>query len=413
MGGRAAHSDAYLWTTLHSGMSAAGASEALLQYLLPILKQRDASDQTILHVVVASYVCASVLLYEGLVLGRLHHIANECADGRAFLVLANALELSLPACRGHLHVLDPCLSLLTRLLPYVTYCIDTEYPSRVVELLRPRLRSGQPFLPADPTASGAYFTVHELVDPSKQFRSNQLINLCLNVLIDAHRDPLIVSIPEGTTPSQNVRVRVLLASCQFLLSAVCIFEGYQQLSCIDYIESILSFRLLKDYNSPHRGTVLLSLVFDLLKAIANTGGMSVGVRLFLCEFIFALVTCSYYHRLPCIQASFYVDRSAKDEKMRYFRELMANKSQKGSSLSFQTLNECVNMMLHGVVLGNILHRYGTGTLFLCSTLLAPACSLGYLWVKSYHSLAEIYSAITVGYGRTVTRSATRSTASEG
>ncbi|EFO65251.1 Hypothetical protein GLP15_124 [Giardia lamblia P15] len=81
--------------------------------------------------------------------------------------------------------------------------------------------------------------------------------------------------------------------------------------------------------------------------------------------------------------------------MRYFRELMANKSQKGSSLSFQTLNECVNMMLHGVVLGNILQRYGTGTLFLCSTLLAPACSLGYLWVKSYHSLAEIYSAITV------------------
>ncbi|ESU35242.1 Hypothetical protein DHA2_152862 [Giardia duodenalis] len=395
IGGRAAHSDAYLWTELHSGMSAAGASEALLQHLLPVLRQRDSSDQAFRHVVVASYVCASVLLYEGLVLGRLHYIASECADGRAFLVLANALELSLPACRGHLHVLDPCLSLLTRLLPYIPYCIDTEYPSRVVDLLRPRLRSGQPFLPADPTISGVYFTVHELVDPRKQFRSNQLINLCLNILVDAHRDLLIVSIPEGTTPSQNVRVRMLLVSCLFLLSALCIFEGYQQLSCIDYIESILSFRLLKDYNSPHRGTVLLSLVFDLLKTITNTGRMSVGVRLFLCEFIFALVTCSYYHHLPCIQASFYVDRTAKNKKMQYFRELMANKSQKDSSLSFQTLNECINMMLHGVVLGNIMHRYDTGTLFLCSTLLAPACSLGYLWVKSYHSLAEIYSAITV------------------
>lgn len=69
---------------------------------------------------------------------------------------------------------------------------------------------------------------------------------------------------------------MLLVSCLFLLSALCIFEGYQQLSCIDYIESILSFRLLKDYNSPHRGTVLLSLVFDLLKTITNTGRMSVG-----------------------------------------------------------------------------------------------------------------------------------------
>lgn len=392
---RAAHFDSYLWTELHAKMSASGASKALLQYLLATLRQKSISNHALRHIIAASYVCSSVLLYEGLVLGRLYCIANEYADGKTFLIFANALEISLVTCKNHLHILDPCLSLLTRLLPYIPYCTSIEYTSRTLDLLRPRLRSGKQFQPVDPLASGIYFTAHELIDPNKQFKSNQLINLCLNILVDARKEPLIISMPEGTTPSQNVKVRMLLISCQFLLSAICIFEGHQQLPCIDYIESILSFRLLKDYNSPHRGTVLISLMFDLLKSIADTGHMSVGVRLFICEFIFAIVVCSYYHYLPCIQASFYVSSSTKYEKMRYFRELMANKSQKGASFSFQTLNECVNMMLHGVVLGNILHRYNTGTLLLYNTLLIPICSLSYFWIKSYHSLTEIYSAITI------------------
>lgn len=393
--GRASHFDSYIWTELHSKMSASGVSKTLLQYLLSSLRKKDIPDNALCHIMTASYVCSSVLLYEGLVLGRLYYIVNEYLDGKAFLTLVNALELSLVTCKNHLHILDPCLSLLTHLLPYIPYCVSKEYSSRVLDLLRPRLRSGRQFQPADPSISGTYFIIHELVDPNKQFKSNQLINLCLNIIVDARKESLITSIPEGTIPSQNVKVRMLLMSCQFLLSIICIFEGAQQLACIDYIESVLSFRLLKDYNSPHRGTVLISLMFDLLKSITDTGHMSVGVRLFICEFIFAIVVCSYYHYLPCIHASFYVNDSAKYEKMKYFKELMTNKSQKGASFSFQTLNECVNMMFHGIVLGNILHRYNTGTLLLYNTLLVPICSLSYFWVKSYHSLTEIYSKITI------------------
>ncbi|ESU40287.1 Thiol-disulfide isomerase and thioredoxin [Giardia duodenalis] len=82
--GKATYSDTYLWTELHSRMSASGASETIMQYLYPLLRQKELSDQSLYHITVAAYVCASVLLYEGLILGRFYYIANECMDGKVF-----------------------------------------------------------------------------------------------------------------------------------------------------------------------------------------------------------------------------------------------------------------------------------------------------------------------------------------